>query len=67
MAGATHEQPPLTGIRVLEFAGLAPGSRAANAGSSTPAIKANAIVQVPLQAFSSPTTAQPSSVSTVPP
>ncbi|KAJ4377196.1 hypothetical protein N0V83_000019 [Neocucurbitaria cava] len=25
MAGTIHQQPPLTGIRVLEFAGLAPG------------------------------------------
>ncbi|CAO2647071.1 Nn.00g079930.m01.CDS01 [Neocucurbitaria sp. VM-36] len=25
MAGTSHQQPPLTGIRVLEFAGLAPG------------------------------------------
>jgi hypothetical protein len=27
MSNATYQPPPLTGLRVLEFAGLAPGTR----------------------------------------
>lgn len=63
MSDATYQPPPLTGLRVLELAGLAPGTRN-NCQLNEHCVNT---AQGPLQACSSPTTVQQSSASTARP